>query len=42
MLAVLLLVTVLAPAVLLASWRRPTPARVGYLRMSRTRSRHAR
>ena len=43
MLALLLLVTMLAPAALLLQhWRRPTPARIRYPRGNRSRSRHVR
>lgn len=40
--AVLLLVTGLVPALLAMSWRRPTPARVGFPRTSNRRGRDAR
>ena len=42
MIAVLLLVTVLAPAVLMQHWRRPAPARIAYPRTHRPRGRHVR
>jgi hypothetical protein len=42
MMAVLLLVTMLAPAVLMRHWRRPTPARIRYPRRTRSRARHVR
>lgn len=42
MIAVLLLVTMLAPAaVLIQHWRRPTPARIRYPRARSSRGRHA-
>ena len=42
MIAVLLLVTMLAPAVLMQHWRRPTPARIVYPRSARSRENHGR
>ncbi len=42
MIALALLVTVLAPAVLMQHWRQPTPVRMTNPCTSRARSRHAR
>ena len=44
MIALLLLVTMLTPAVLMPHWRRPTPARVRrrYPRSTRSQARNAR
>lgn len=41
MIAVVLLVTVFSPILFLA-WRRPTPARIAYPNVKRSRSGHAR
>ena len=42
MIALLLLVTMLTPAVLMPHWRRPTQVRVRYPRSTRSQARNAR
>ena len=42
MIALLLLVTMLTPAVLMAHWQHPAPARVRYPRSTRSRAHNAR